>query len=148
MGRNAVMFVVDRLSKYAHFVSLSHPYVAGTLARLFMDNIFKLHRMPQTIVNDRDSVFSSNFWKDIFRLSGIELLMSSSYHPQTGGQTKVMNKGLEGYLSRFSEDRPRDWARWLSLAEWAYNTSTHTSTKISPFEAVYGQPPQDSCHMS
>jgi transposase InsO family protein len=89
MGRNAVMFVVDRLSKYAHFVSLSHPYVAGTLARLFMDNIFKLHRMPQTIVNDRDSVFSSNFWKDIFRLSGIELLMSSSYHPQTGHEQRV-----------------------------------------------------------
>lgn len=67
--------------------------------------------------------------------------MSSAYHPQTDGQTEVMNKAMEGYLRSFSGDRPKDWTRWLSLAEWAYNTSTHTSTKLSPFEAVYGQPP-------
>ncbi len=67
--------------------------------------------------------------------------MSSAYHPQTDGQTEVMNKGLEGYLRSFTGDRPQDWRRWLSLAEWAYNTSVHSSTKLTPFEAVYGHPP-------
>jgi hypothetical protein len=141
LGRNVIMVVVDRLSKYAHFVALTHPYTASTVARVFMDNIFKLHGMPNTIVSDRDPIFTSNFWQEIFKLSGTELLMSSAYHPQTDGQTEIMNKGLEGYLRSFSGDRPKDWAKWLALAEWAYNTSTHTSTKLSPFEVVYGQPP-------
>jgi hypothetical protein len=71
--------------KYAHFVPQSHPYTASIVAKLFMVNIFKLHGMPITIANDRDPVFTSNFWKEIFRLSDTELLMSSTYHPQTNG---------------------------------------------------------------
>jgi hypothetical protein len=140
MGRNVIMVVVDHLSKHAHFVALTHPYTANTMARLFMDNVFKLHGIPKTIVSDRNPVFTSNFWQEIFRLSGTKLLMSSAYHPQTNGQTKIMNNGLEGYLRSFSGERPKDWAKWLALAEWAYNISTHTSTKLSPFGVVYGQP--------
>lgn len=141
LGKNVVMVVVDRLSKYAHFIPLSRPYSASTVAKLFLDHIFKLHGLPKTIVSDRDPVFTSQFWKELFCLSGTDLLMSSAYHPQTDGQTEVMNKGLEGYLRCFTGDRPKDWMHWLSLAEWAYNTSTHTSTKLSPFEVVYGHPP-------
>jgi len=147
MGRDVIMVVVDRLSKYAHFVALAHPYTAGTVVRLFMDNIFKLHGLPKTIVSDRDPVFTSNFWQEIFRLSGTELLMSSAYHPQTDGQTKIMNKGLEGYLRSFSGDKPRDWEKWLSLAEWAYNTSTHTSTKLSPEGGVQAGSTTGFCYV-
>jgi transposase InsO family protein len=112
MGRNVIMVVVvDRLSKYAHFVALTHPYTASTVARLFMDNIFKLHGIPKTIVSDYDPVFTSNFWQEIFRLSGTELLMSLAYHPQTDENTKIMNKGLKGYLRSFSGDRPRHRAK-------------------------------------
>ena len=92
-------------------------------------------------MSDRDAIFTSAFWKELFRLSGTNLLMSSAYHPQTDGQTEVMNKWLEGYLRCFTGDRPQDWARWLSLAEWSYNTSVHSSTGLTPFEVVYGQPP-------
>ena len=140
-GRTVIMVVIDRLSKYAHFLALSHPFTATTVAKVFMDNIFKLYGFPLTIVSDRDPVFTSQFWKGLFRLSGTKLLLSSSYHPQMDGQTEVMNKSLEGYLRCFSGDRPRDWSKWLALAEYAYNTSEHTSTKVSPFEVVYGQPP-------
>jgi hypothetical protein len=139
--RNVIMVVIDRLSKYTHFIPLSHPYTASSVAQLFLDHIFKLHGLPKTIVSDRDRVFTSNFWKELFRLSGTELLLSSAYHPQTDGQTKIMNKGLEGYLRSFTGDHPKDWLKWLSLAEWAYNSVEHTSTKLTPFEAVYGYPP-------
>jgi hypothetical protein len=135
------LVVVDRLSKYAHFIPLSHPYTACFVDKLFFDHIFKLHGLPNSIVSDRDPMFTSHFWKELFRATGIDLLMSSAYHPQTDGQTEIMNKGLEGYLRSFSSDRPRDWMLWISLAEWAYNTSMHTSTKLSQFEAVYGYPP-------
>ena len=131
-----IMVVIDILSKYAHFLSLSHPYTVTTVTKVFLDNIFKLYGFPLTIVSDRDPVFTSQFWKELFRLSGIKLLLSSSYHPQTDGQTKVMNKSLEGYLRCFSGDKPRDWSKWLALSEYAYNTSKHTSTKVSPFEVV------------
>lgn len=86
IGHNVIMVVVDRFNKYGHFLSLSHPYVAASIDYLFMGNIFKLHGMPQTIVSDKDPIFTSQFWKDMFRISGIELLMSSVYHPQTNGK--------------------------------------------------------------
>jgi len=140
-GKDVVFVVVDRLSKYAHFISLSHPYTTTSVARLFTNNVFKLHGIPKTIASDRDPTFISQFWKELLRVTGTELLMSSAYHPQTDGQTEVKNKGLEGYLRSFTRDQPRDWVRWLSLAEWAYNNSVHSSTKLTPFEAVYGHPP-------
>lgn len=140
-GYSVIMVIVDRLSKYSHFIPLAHPYTTATVAKAFMENIFKLHGIPQSIVNDRDAIFTTNFWKEIFHLSGTKLLMSSAYHPQTDGQTEVMNKWLEGYLRCFTSDRPKDWANWLALAEWTYNTSEHSYTGFTPFEIVYGQEP-------
>uniref|UniRef100_A0A6N2KZ88 Integrase catalytic domain-containing protein n=1 Tax=Salix viminalis TaxID=40686 RepID=A0A6N2KZ88_SALVM len=140
-GYNVILVVVDRLSKYNHFIPIAHPYTATIVARIFMDNIFKLHGIPNSIVCDRDAVFTSKFWQEVFHLSGTKLMMSTAYHPQTDGQTEIMNKWLEGYLRCFTGDRPKDWAKWLALAEWSYNTSEHSSTGFSPFELVYGYPP-------
>lgn len=139
-GKTKIFVVVDRLSKYSHFMPITHPYIALIVARVFMDNVFKLHGLPLTIVSDQDPVFTSNFWREMFRLCGTYLLLSTAYHPQMDGQTESMNKVLECYLGCFSSDRPKDWAKWLPLPEYFYNTSVHTSTKVSPFEAVYGQP--------
>jgi hypothetical protein len=102
---------------------------------------FRLHGLPKMIASDRDPVFTSNFWKELFRLSGIEFLMCTSYHPKTDGQTEIINKGLQAYLKSFSSDKPKDCICWIPLTEWSYNTSIHTSTKISSFEAMYGYPP-------
>jgi hypothetical protein len=75
------MVVVDHLSKYAHLCALQHPFTASTVAHFFMDNIFKLHGMPHSIVSDRDATFTNNFWQELFRLQGTQLHINTTYHP-------------------------------------------------------------------
>nr|XP_023872616.1 uncharacterized protein LOC111985197 [Quercus suber] len=113
-----VFVVVDRLTKYTHFMALSHPYTAAKVANLYLHFVFKLHGMPSTIVSDRDPVFTSLFWKELMKLQGVKLAMSSAYHPQSDGQIEVVNKSLEHYLRAFAADRPSTWVEWLPLAEF------------------------------
>jgi hypothetical protein len=112
-NKSVIMVVVDRLSKYAHFCALHHPFTASTVAQIFMDQVFKLHGMPNSIVSDRDPTFTSNFWQELFKLQGTQLHLSSAYHPQTDGQTKVVNKCLETYLRCFASEKQHQWAQWL-----------------------------------
>jgi hypothetical protein len=104
---NCIMVVVDKLTKYAHFVPLSHPFTAKQVALAFVDNIFKLHSLPEIMVSDRDPIFTSRLWKELFQLVGTELAMSSSRHPQTDGQTEWVNQCLETYLRCFVHSCPR-----------------------------------------
>ena len=138
-GYNCIMVVVDKFSKYAHFVPLSHPFTALKVALQYMEHVFKLHGLPEAIVSDRDKVFTSNLWQELFRLAGTELRMSSAYHPQSDGQTERVNQCLEGYLRCFVHSCPTKWKEWLALAEFWYNTSYHTSLNKTPFDVLYGQ---------
>ena len=126
-GKDVVFVVVDRLTKYGHFIGLKHPYTAAVVVQAFVDNVFKLHGLPSIIVSDKDPIFTSNFWKELFKIQGVSLHLSSAYHPQTDGQTEVVNKGLETYLRYIAGDQPRTWFRWLSLAEWWYNSTHHSA---------------------
>lgn len=83
----------------------------------------------------------SIFWQELFRLQGTTLLRSSAYHPQTDGQTEIVNQALETYLRCFINGNPKEWAKWLHLAEYCYNTSPHLSIHMSPFRALYGRSP-------
>ncbi|KAK0592694.1 hypothetical protein LWI29_023740 [Acer saccharum] len=140
-GKTTIFVVVDRLTKYAHFILLSHPYTAVGVAEIFFENIFKLHGMPRSIVCDRDPTFTSIFWSELFKRNGTNFNYSSAYHPQTDGQSEVVNRTLEMYLKCFSSSRPKEWCNWLAWAEYCYNTSWHSSIKTTPFELVYGRAP-------
>jgi hypothetical protein len=140
-GKSVMLMVVDRFSKYAHFIPLGHPYTAASVARAFFDDIVRLHGFPSSIVSDRDPVFIVHVWRDLFILAGVKLRMSAAFHPQTDGQSEVVNKVIAMYLRCVTGDRPRSWVDWLSWAEYCYNTSFHTALRATPFEVVYGRPP-------
>lgn len=83
----------------------------------------------------------STFWQELFQLQGCTLKYSSAYHPQTDGQSEATNKILENYLRCFICHRPNEWFKWLTLAEFWFNTSWKEATKVTPYEAVYGKQP-------
>jgi hypothetical protein len=140
-GFSVILVVVDRLSKYAHFIPVKHPYTANSIAQLFMDNVVRLHGLPATIVSDRDTIFLSKFWKELFKLYKVNLHMTTAYHPQSDGQTERVNQCVEMYLRCAVQDSPKTWKSWLSLAELWYNSSFHTALGCSPFKALYGYEP-------
>jgi hypothetical protein len=140
-GKPVILIVVDRFSKYNHFIALSHPYTTISVARVFFDNIVWLHGIPCSIVSDRDPIFTSTIWTELFSLTGTQLRMSTAFHPQTDGQSEVTNRILCVYLRYLAGDRPKSWLRWLPWAEYCYNTSYQSALKTTPFQAVYGRPP-------
>jgi hypothetical protein len=140
-GYTIIMVVVDRFTKYAHFLPLKHSYSAQSVASLFLDNVVKLHGVPKSIVSDRDKTFTTAFWKALFGMLDVKLQTSSAYHPQTDGQTERVNQSLKLYLRCVVNANPRQWGKWLSLAKLWYNSSHHSSLNCSPFKALYGVEP-------
>jgi hypothetical protein len=140
-GMSVIFVVIDRMTKYAHFFPLSHPYSAAKVASVFMDNIVKLHGWPSEIISDRDSIFMSSFWTELMKTHGVKLLKSTAFHPQTDGQTENVNKSLEAYLRCVCGVLSIQWTTHLALAKLWYNTKFHIGIQMTPFEALYGYPP-------
>jgi hypothetical protein len=124
---DTILVIVDKFTKYGHFLPLSHPYTASSIAQLFVDHIYKLHGLPKVIISDRDKIFTSTFWQQLFKLTDTTLNLSSSYHPQTDGQTERLNQCLESYLRCMTQACPTKWSKWISLAEYWYNTTWHSA---------------------
>ena len=145
-GKSVIMVVVDRLTKYAHFCAISHPFKAHMVANAFMEIVKKVDGTPNIIVSYRDPIFTRKFWTELFSCVGTQLAHSSSYHPQYDGETEIVNKCLEWYLRCFVADKQIEWVKWLPLVEWWYNTSFHTSTKMTPFMALFGYHPSSNTY--
>lgn len=141
-GYDTILVVIDKFSKYSHFLPLAHPFSALSVAHLYFNNVYKLHGLPEALLSDRDRIFTSTLWKELFKLTDTQLLMSSSYHPQTDGQTERLNQCLEAFLRCSLHSCPKQWHKWIPLAEYWYNTAFHSALGCSPFEALYGHPPR------
>lgn len=137
-GRDCIYVVVYRLTKFAHFFAISSDYTTSQVAELFFREVLRFHGLPKYIVSDRDSRFLSAFWQELFRLAGTEFTPSTSCHLQTDGQTKIVNKWIEGYLRNYISGHQRAWTKWLHLGEHCYNTTYHMSIGMTPFRALYG----------
>ncbi|KAK9032806.1 hypothetical protein V6N11_017849 [Hibiscus sabdariffa] len=118
---NCILVIINKFTKYAHFIALTHPYTVVHVAKSYLDQVYKLHSQPLVIISDRDKCFTSIFWKELMKQLGTTPLFSTAYHPETDGQSKRLNQCLEQYLRSFCFLKPKDWAKWLSQAEWWYN---------------------------
>jgi len=141
-GYDSVLVVVDRLTKMVHFVPTTEKTLAEGLARFFKDNVWKLHGLPESIISDRGLQFVAGIMQELNRMLGIESKLSTVFHPQTDGQTERVNQELEQYLRMFIDHRQEQWPDWLETVEFTYNNKVHSSTKMSPFKANYGQDPR------
>lgn len=142
-GKDTLWVIVDRFTKYSHFIALSSPLTSSSLAQVFIDVIYRLHGLPTYVVSDRDPLFTSSFWRELMAKLGIQQQLSSAAHPETDGQTERVNQCIETYLRCMCSRFPKKWSEWIPLAEWWYNTTYHSTIKRSPFEALYGySPPQ------
>ena len=146
-GKNAILVVVDRRSKGAHFVACTTKETAETTAQLFLDNVWKLHGLPVRTVSDRGTQFNSHFLKRLYELLGIKPAFSTAFHPESDGQTERVNQILEDYLRFFVSHRQNDWVDLLPMAEFAYNNSVSASTGVSPFLMQYGSHPRMTANM-
>ena len=133
------MVVVDKLTKELHFIPVKTTHKATKFANIYMKEVARLHGIPKAIVSDRDSKFTSNFWKGLFKGFGTSLNMSTTYHPHIDGQTKRINQVIEDMLRMYVLYPPSKWEEYIHLVEFSYNNGYHAYLKVSPFVAMYGR---------
>lgn len=139
---DAILVVVDRLTKFRHFIPCNGTCDAEQVAKLFRDHVWKLHGLPTSIVSDRGTQFVSAFWTHLNRILKTRAFLSTAYHPQTDSQTERMNASLEQYLRAYVGYLQDDWSEWLATAEFANNSAVSETTRCSPFFALYGFEPR------
>eukprot|EP00253_Pinus_taeda_P032883 PITA_32883 len=133
-NNDSIMVVVDKLSKSPHFIPMKLTYRAMQIAHIFMQNIFRLHGLPKTIISDCHVKFTSIFWKTLFGELGTQLNFSTAFHLKTNGQTKRVNQVVEDMLRSYVMQQPNKWEDYLHLFDFAYNNGYHTSLQMGPFE--------------
>ena len=136
-GKNTILVVCNRLLKITHFVATTEGTLVEELARLFRDNVWKLHELLECMISDRGPQFVAELTKKLNKILEIETKLLTVFHPQIDGQIEQMNQELEQYLRFFTEYRQNDWPEWLATVEFAVNNKIHTTTKILPFIANY-----------
>jgi hypothetical protein len=139
-GNEIILVVVDRLTKMAHFIPTIRKFTSQIVADLFIKHVFRHHGLPESIVSDRDSKFTSHFWKALHKELGVKMLMSTAEHPQTDGQSEAMVKVIQKMLRPFTICGD-DWEELLPTLEFAYNDTVQATTQQTPFFLNYGRNP-------
>ncbi|GJT88063.1 retrotransposon protein, putative, ty3-gypsy subclass [Tanacetum coccineum] len=132
-------YLVDRLTKSAHFLPIRKDYPVSKLAEMFQQEIVRLHGTPSAIMSDRDPRFTSRFWKGLQKAWGTRLKFSTTFHPETDGQSERTIQTLEDMLRSCALEWTGNWDDYICLVEFAYNNSWHASIKCAPFEMLYGR---------
>ena len=141
-GHNALLVVVDRLSKMAHYISTTMDVTSKALAHLFFNHIDHLHGIPNSVISDWGTQFISEFTKDLCSLTGTKQNLSTSFHPQTDGQTEHVNALVEQYVCRYCNYQQDDWTELLTMVEFSYNNTLSARTRMTPFYTIYGEHPR------
>ena len=136
---DAIWVIVDRLTKSAHFLPVNVEDSLEKLARLYVDEIVRLHGVPVSIVSDRDPRFTSRFWPSLQTALGTRLHFNTAFHPQTDGQSERTIQTLEDMLRACVIEFKGSWDTHFALMEFAYNNSYQASIDMAPFEALYGR---------
>jgi len=125
-----------------HFIPTTEKMLAEESARLFRDNVWKLHSLPESIISDRGPQFAAGLIRELNEMLGIKSKLSMAFHSQTDRQTERVNQELEQYLRMFIDHRQEQWPEWLGTAESTHNNKAHPSTRTSSFKANYRQDPR------
>ncbi|WVZ90691.1 hypothetical protein U9M48_036972 [Paspalum notatum var. saurae] len=138
-GNDSIWVIVDRSTKSAHFIPVNTRFDTAKLAKIYVQNILRLHGAPLSIVSDRGPQFTAKFWKSLHKAMDTKLDYSTAYHPQTDGQTERVNQLLEDLLRACVLTYGPNWEASLPFAEFSYNNSYQASLGMSPFQALYGR---------
>jgi len=138
---NAILVIVDQLTKYVKFEATHIELTAEGFAKTLRDRVFRNHGLPRKIIHNRHPQFVNKYIKSLFDLLGIKQNASTTFHPATNGQTERMNQDIEEYLRIFVNQQQDNWDEWLSIAEFCHNDWEHSATKQTPFFLNAGQHP-------
>jgi hypothetical protein len=133
------MVVVNQLTKTAHFFPVKMTHTAANIAKNYMREISRLHGIPKVIVSGRDTKFTSNLWRGLFKGFDTNMNFSTTYHPQSNVQTERVNQVIEDMLRMYVMDKPSKWEDYLHLVEFSYNNGFQVSLEMNPFEVFYGR---------
>jgi hypothetical protein len=137
---NAILVIVDKLTKSAHFILIRDSYDVIDVAHMFVSEVIHFHGIPKKIISDRDSRFTSRFLTSLQSALGTQLNLSTIYHPEKDGKIERVNQVMEDMLRMYVMDNQTHWEKYLPLVEFSYNNSFHSSIRMPPYKALYGRP--------
>ena len=135
---DSILVIVDQLIKIVHYEPVLTTLDAEQLAEVLIETVIKYYILPDSIVTNQGSLFTSKFWSSFCYYLNVKCRLSTALHPQTDGQSKRQNSTIKGFLQAYCRFQQKDWVRWLPMAEFAYNNSWQATTMISPFDALLG----------
>jgi len=138
---DAILVIVDRFTKMIRLKTTTTNLSSEGVAKIYRDEIWKIHGIPKTILSDRGPQFASKFMEDLTRVLGTKRKLSTVYHPQTDGQTERINQEIGTFLRHYINYQQDDWTEWLAMAKFAYNDKKHAATGKTPFKLNFGRHP-------